>query len=119
MTISLEDGERLRLAGFLEYEIEQFAAAVDPEGKPQPAINLDTPVWQRVLKSRRDWIDDKVKRGWSDEDITESMMDYYRKSEKRTPWDFLKAEYRPPTRVDYRAAIRRRAREEIAELKRL
>ncbi len=118
MTISFEDAKRLEAAGFLEYEIAAFALAIDGEGKPQPPVILDSPVWLRVLASRREWVDDKIERGWTDEQITETLMDYYRRKEERTPWDFLKAEYRPPMKVDYTAAIRRRAQMEVAELMR-
>jgi len=119
LTISFEDGERLRLAGFIPTEIEAFATAVTPEGLPQPAIDLEGDVWQRVMKSRRDWVNDKIERGWEDEEITNAIMDYYRRNEERSPWDFLRVEYRPPEKIDYKEAIRRRARETTAELRRL
>ena len=32
---------------------------------------------------------------------------------RRSPWDFLKLEYRPPKRVDYWAAMRARKKAEI------
>ena len=119
MTISFEDGQRLLRAGFVPYEVEQFATAVTPEGLPQPPIDLEGDVWLRVMKSRRDWVNDKIERGWEDEEITNAIMDYYRRNEERSPWDFLKQEYRSPTRIDYKEAIRRRAREGTAELRKL
>ena len=119
MTLSFEDAERLRLAGFIEFELEEFSTATTPSGQPQPAIDLDGEVWQRVLESRRDWTTDKIVRGWTRDEIENVIMEYYLTKEGRSPWDFLKIEYRPPEKLDYKAAIRRRAGEEIAELRRL
>lgn len=61
------------------------------------------------MKSRSDWIKDKIERGWEDDEITEELRNYYRRGEKRSPFDFLRIEYKPPTKVDYREAVRRRA----------
>jgi hypothetical protein len=113
LTLSFEAAEQLRAAGFLDYEIEQFATAVDPEGKPQPPVDITTPVWQRAMRSRRDWIEDKISRGWTETEIREELMNYYRRGEKRSPWDFLRVEYRSPQRIDYREAVRRRAQARI------
>ena len=114
MTLSFEAAEQLRAAGFLDYEIEQYATAVDSESKPQPPIDISQPVWQRAMKSRRDWVEDKISRNWTEAEIREELMNYYRRGEKRSPWDFLRIEYRPPTRIDYREAIRRRAQARVA-----
>lgn len=113
MTLSFDDAAKLRTSGFLDYEIEQFASAVDSERKPQPPIELDKPIWQRVMASRRRWVDDLIGRDWTSEEIDEELMNYYRRKAERSPWDFLKLEYASKAKVDYRAAIRRRAREEI------
>ena len=116
MTLSFDDAAKLKTSGFTDYEIEVFATAVDTEGKPQPPIELGKPVWQRVMKSRRDWVDDKINKGWTVEEIEGELMGYYKRKAERSPWDFLKIEYVSKAKVDYRAAVRRRAREEIAEL---
>jgi len=113
LTISYEDGQTLLAAGFLQYEVDQYAKAVDPAGNPQPAVDLSQPVWQRAMRSRRDWVEDKINRGWSEAEIQDELMNYYRRGEKRSPWDFLKIEYRSPKRLDYLEAVRRRAQARV------
>jgi hypothetical protein len=113
LSISFEDGERLRAAGFLEWEIEKIAEGTLPDGSPQPPINLNSPVWQRVTESRRNWVDDKIARGWSEADINTNIMDYYVRSPKRTPFDFVKAEYKPVKKRDFWLEIRLRNQRKV------
>lgn len=116
MSLSIADATRLREAGFLQGEIEELSEAKDTSGKDQPPILLDSPVWQAVMKSRQEWWVDKVNRNWTEEDIQREIMGYYERDEKRSPWDFLKAEYRPPKKVDYIEARRKRAEAQVMEL---
>ncbi|HEC64168.1 MAG TPA: hypothetical protein ENI23_02610 [bacterium] len=118
MTLSFEDAERLQNAGFIPYEIEEFSSAITSDGQLQPPIDLNSPVWTAVIKSRNDWLIDKITRGWSQDEIENSIMSYYAAKRERSPWDFLRAEYHPPTKIDYKSAIRRRAQSTTAELKR-
>ena len=113
MTLSLEDGALLQAAGFTEWEIAKLAEAETIEGKTQPPVELGTSLWQRVLTSRRDWIDDKISRGWSRDEITENIADYYARSPKRNPFDFLKAEYKPRLKRDFYAEIRGRNQRKV------
>jgi hypothetical protein len=115
MTISSEDFDILRKAGFVEYELEQIANAKTPDGKDQPPIDINSPAWRAVIKSRREWTDDKIARGWQLDAIINEVMNYYHKDERRTPFDFLKAEYRPRKRVDYYAVVRERKKIAIEE----
>lgn len=114
MSISGADADRLKQAGFLESEIQELAEAKTVKGEDQPPINLDSPAWQAVLESRREWWIDKVDRGWTEHEIVNELMNYYRRDKSRTPFDFLKAEYRPPKRVDYIEMIRKRHQGQIA-----
>lgn len=113
MTISQRDAERLHQAGFLVTEIEALSVAKMPDGKDQPPINLDSPAWQAVLQSRSSWRDRLVQKGWDEEGITNEIRDYYRKDDRRSPWDFLKAEYRPQKKVDYLEARRAQMAKQI------
>ncbi len=115
MSISMYDADRLRNMGFLDYEIEAIANATDPEGKPQPVINLETDAWVAAMENRRAWWDDKVAKGWEEEVIINEIMRYYDRDKKRNPWDFLKAEYRPPKRIDYWQGIRARKQREMKD----
>jgi len=108
LSISSNDAERLRAAGFLDQEIYEIASATTPDGQQQPPIDLDSQVWQNVLESRVKWIEQKLADGWNEERIREEIMAYYRRGTSRNPFDFLKAEYRPPKRVDYWEAMRRK-----------
>jgi hypothetical protein len=114
LTISANDAARLRQAGFLESEIEGFANAVTSDGKPQPPVDLDSPVWQAVLESRREWWVDKIDRGWTEHEIINELQNYYRRDAKRNPWDFIRAEYKPPKRKDYMEIARARAASQIS-----
>lgn len=114
MTISANDASRLRQAGFIESEIMEFANAVTAKGEPQPPVDLDSPVWQSVLESRREWWIDKVDRGWTEHEIVAELENYYRRDSKRNPFDFIRAEYRPPKKRDYMEIARKRQAAEIA-----
>lgn len=113
MTISQSDAELLASAGFTNREIMELANAKTLKGADQPPININSPAWQRVLESRRQWWTDKLERGWEEGDIIREIENYYKRDEKRTPFDFLRAEYRPPKRIDYMEAIRRRHQAQI------
>lgn len=105
MTISSNDADRLRRAGFTEHELDLLANAKTPDGKDQPAIDVGSPAWQSTLKSRREWYDDKIAKGWKDQEIINEVFNYYAADKRRTPFDFLKIEYRPRKRVDYYAIM--------------
>lgn len=105
MTISSNDAENLRRAGFTEYELDLLANAKTPDGKDQPAIKIDGPAWQSSLRSRRQWYDDRIANGWTEQQIINAVFSYYAADKKRTPFDFLKIEYRPRKRVDYYAIM--------------
>ena len=118
MSISQADAARLREAGFLDLEIEQIANAATAKGEPQPPIQLDSPIWQAVMESRRDWRVDKISRGWTEYEIVSELQNYYRRDSRRSPFDFLRAEYKPPQKKDYMEIVRKRAAAQIArELK--
>ena len=106
MTLSANDAQRLKNAGFTDYEIDLLSNAKDPEGKDQPPINIDGDAWKATIKSRSDWWDDKIAKGWNRQEIINELMNYYQRDERRTPFDFLKAEYRPRKRVDYFSIMR-------------
>lgn len=113
MTISLDDAERLLAAGFTQWEVEGFATAKDAKGQDQPLVNLDSPVWKAVIESRRDWRDDKIAKGWTPEEIENVIMEYYARDAERSPWDFLKAEYKALRKIDYIEALQRRKQRDI------
>lgn len=106
---------RLRRAGFVDYEIAQLNWAVAIDGTPQ-AINLKAQAWEATLSTRRKWIDSLRAQKWTDQQIFDNIMHFYTSDKGRTPWDFLKAEYKPPVRTDYAKARRERARRQTKQL---
>ena len=114
MTISAQDATRLTQAGFLESEVQAIAEAKTVTGIDQPPVNLDSPIWQSVMESRREWWTDKLDRGWTEHEIVNELQNYYRRDEKRNPFDFIRAEYKPPRKKDYMDIVRKRAAAQIA-----
>ena len=115
MSISSSDAEILRQSGFLESEIMELANAKTTAGDDQPPININSPIWQSVIDSRKYWWIDKLDRGWTQAEIEEELRNYYRRDESRNPFDFLKAEYKPPKRANYMEILRRRKAAQINE----
>lgn len=113
MSLSFEDAGILRSAGFTEWEIAKLAEGTRPDGTPQDPVELNKPMWLKVLKSREEWIADKIERGWSAEQIEDNISSYYARSPKRSPFDFLKAEYKPVGKRDFWAEIRHRAQNKV------
>lgn len=105
---------RLRRAGFIDYEIAQYNWAVAADGSPQ-IIDLDTATWQATLSSRRKWVERCRALGWADFQIRDAIMNFY-KSKAHSPWDFLKAEYIPPKKTDFRVGVKRRSRSRTKKL---
>lgn len=103
---------RLRSAGFLNMEIREiFSAGNCPE-------LFGTEPFKAMLRSRRKWLRDMVRRGNSKGQIIDAIKKYYSK-EERSPFDFLRKEYKPPLRVDfktYREAARKRAQRQVKTL---
>ena len=117
MSLSAKDSTRLRRAGFLNYEIQYFGGAVAPDDAYQPKVDLNSATWINAMSQRRKWWQDKMAKGFNVPDIKNTLINYYRKrgARKRTPYDFIRAEYKPPGKLkDYLHAIRRRAKDRMA-----
>lgn len=113
MTLSYYDGQQLKSYGFSDYEIRELSEAKTPGGNPQPPIDIRSQLWKDIIRSRMNWWIDKYTSGWEDYEIDGEVDNYYKRDARRTPWDFLKAEYRPRKRVDYWAAVRAKKQEGI------
>jgi len=125
MSLSGADAERLLAAGFMRREIEELANAKTSDGKDQPSIDLNNPTWQAAMESRRAWLDDKLTRNWTEEDIQREIMNYYERNSKRSPWDFIQAEgsltdadiqRRGAKQVDYLDARRNAAIKQVQDI---
>ena len=116
MPLSMSDYNTLIKAGFSYSEITKLSEAKTVDGKPQPAIDLNSPAWRVTLNTRKLWHNDMQARGWTKEQIKAEIENYYNRDVKRSPFDFLKAEYRPPVKLDYITAIRNRAKVTVNKL---
>lgn len=114
--LSRQDRETLRNAGFLPYEIREIHKAKAPDGSHQQT-NIYEDVWQDMIASRRTWVMRLRNEGWSNYEISQQILKFYRKKDA-SPWDFLQAEYgRDKTRrlTDFQAALQRRKRARITK----
>ena len=84
--------KQLRIAGFLDFEIEIFATATIP-------IDLTIPVWQRAMKSRKQWIERMIAYGWTRTEVEKKIREHYAQLKSHTPWDFLVHVYNMPKQV--------------------
>jgi hypothetical protein len=100
--LSGEDRELLHIYGFSPREIRELDEAKDPAGKPQPTLDIrNSPAWQSVLFKRLNLID-KLNRQYK-KDTGKKLTrhkrlfiinTYYTSGEKKSPFDWLKDEYR-------------------------
>lgn len=112
-TIGFDEAyHKMRSAGFINMEIRNiFSAGNTP-------MLFTTEPFKAMLVSRRKWFRDRVESGWSKVQIIEAIKKYY-SVERRSPFDFLRKEYKPPLRVDfkvYREAMRKRAQRDTRAL---
>lgn len=117
MSLSGRDTKRLKEAGFINYEIGQFGGAVTPSDEWQPPVNLNSPVWVVAMSKRRRWVKEKLDQGLTKKQINKILVNYYfrRGILKRTAFDFIRAEYKPPGKLkDFIKVARRRARDRIS-----
>lgn len=107
-----------RNAGFLSAEVRELVYG-------SKGVSVDA---EAVFKSRSaatarfhrgDWIRSLRDRGWSNKEIIREARAYYIRDTKRSPWDFIRAEYKPRQRKDfrdYRTAARARAKAKVKAL---
>jgi len=107
ITMGFAEAQQMLIsAGFLPGEIRTLFSAhgvVDAlNSKPMHAM----------LVERRRWVNEMRKAGLSARQIIDGIKAWYARDASRSPFDFLRREYRPPLKVDrtaYRAAAQRRA----------
>jgi len=112
----LGEGEKdyLRKSGFIQREIDAYDQAKAPDGKPI-YVNIGSETWKKAIESRQDWVNERRRDGWDDWRINTALEGYYLLGRGRNPFDFIRAEYKPPQRIsDYQEARRRRAEQRIA-----
>lgn len=107
-----EQYHRMRSCGFLDFEIRHILSAGN-----LPML-FETKPFNAMLRDRLTWVKRMRKAGWTKEQVIFEIKRYYSKPE-RSPFDFLRKEYKPPLKVDfkiYREAARQRAERETSSL---
>ena len=116
MAMRINDQLQLRRDGFLPHEIQELATAIAPDGTPQ-VIDIYSGTWTQARENRKNWIKvlnahtkSKLGRRLNQVDINRLVVSWYTQDKERTPWDLIKASYRPPKMLtDYQSARKKRA----------
>lgn len=104
--------KEMREHGFMDFEIRHILTAGN-----LPELFASKP-YEAMLQSRKEWTENLLKAGWTHEQITMEISRYYSEP-KHSPFDFLRKEYKPPMKMDfrvYREAATRRAEQATANL---
>lgn len=103
----------LRRAGFIPREINEFQWAVSENGKPY-VTDLESPVWRDVIRHRKEMIAKLEEQGYSKAEQRAGIERFYTlRGGKFSPFDWLKIEYRPLKRVNYKEVQKRNVRRRI------
>lgn len=109
---SIDQISKLRRAGFIDKEINEWQWAVSENGKPY-VTTIDTPVWEDTIQTRRDLRDELIKKKYNSEERIAFFERYYERFDKADPFDWLKKEYRNPKKAKWKDARRKKFRDRI------
>jgi len=107
-----------RRAGFVQEEAKELALGHGGVKVNCQAVYNSAPA-QLVRIDRRKLIKGLLKKGWTKAEIAKEIRAHYTKDKKRSPWDFIKALYRPPQKAEltaYKKAVQARAKSQAREL---
>lgn len=118
---ALSDDEKQELLrrGFIPWEVKQFdqATAGDTASGhvvPQDVAFSSEP-FQDMIHSRESYIEMLKGYGWQPRQIISTIIRYYQLRGGRSPWDFLKIEYKPArTMTDFQWGRKAEARTRIS-----
>lgn len=122
MPLSQKAVQQLFKAGFIQEEILEFNKGVMPNGEPMPLAKIvKSEPWKAMLKARANWWKMALRPanrgglGLTVIGARQVIKNYYKPkwgSKDRSPWEFLRVEYRPPNKMTAtkiaRAAISKR-----------
>jgi hypothetical protein len=102
---------------FSSTEILELENAIYSNGEKQH-FDFKANTWQNVIKVRTNWGDDlKNHYGFTNNDIMYEIEKYYQgRGKRKSIFDFLKAEYKPPIRNNYKEARRKSEKRRIGKL---
>lgn len=98
MPLNRHQKEFLLDAGFLPSEVRKFSRARTPDGGYQ-TIDFSGATWQNTISSRRNWVRRRLDAGWTKDEIRRAILRYYKRRAGRTPYDFLRIEYKKPRKL--------------------
>lgn len=85
-SLNRDQKKELRTKGFLQWEIDQIDKGY---------VNYDSYTFRGMLRSRKQWLDSMRAVGWTDKQIGERIRHWYQIKKERSPFDWLKVEYKP------------------------
>lgn len=102
-------------AGFLDFEAKKLAYG---DGSPdyKSKIIFNSIPARLARKSRIEWINSLKKQGFNGDQIKREILEYYAKGKERSPFEFIRSEYRDKKGIDkdaYHNAAQKRASEKI------
>lgn len=109
--------------GWLPSEVAQFSRATGGNvgsGTSQrhvvpQALPFNSKPFLAMRRSRRRWVSDLHKLGWTDFEIKLKIREYYNRGSDRSPFDFLKEEYENPKKItDYQKSVKIKIRSRIS-----
>lgn len=105
-------------AGFLPEEAAEFTWGSKGVEVNAEEVYNSMPA-RAARQSRRMFIKELLRAGWTFDEIFREIRAYYTRDTSRSPWEFIRAEYKPTRRKDfreYREAARRRSESQIKSL---
>lgn len=114
--LTMKQKNHMLKSGFLPSEIMAIDRAKMPDGKQQESIYNSEP-FKAMIKSRREYITDRMKEGFTRLHVKDKIKEYYRLKSGRSPFDFLKLEYKPTKRLtDFVEAVKKKVRYKTSTL---
>ena len=88
-----------RVAGFLPFEARELTVG---HGKEFDARKVfDSIPAQEARAFRLKIINEQIKMGWTKKQIYENILDFYTRSKSASPWEHIRAEYKPRLKKDF------------------
>lgn len=105
--------------GWMPSEIFSFEGAISGDvasgHRVKQNFNFNSQTFRAARASRRRYIKDLKEHGWTDYEIKQKFVSYY-KDKRRDPFQFLKIEYAPVKKItDFVDAVRRRSRASLSK----
>lgn len=116
--LTQDDRRRLRQSFFTRREVDAFDFAYNPQtGLPQPYIDLDLPVWQAVMRRRKNIAYRRATQYYDDTGakLTRFRLERMIDSQGVDPWEWVKLEYKHGKKkiADFSATMKERRKQAL------